>query len=70
LPPILSLPGGGTRERNSFLALGCVRAATLSLVVFSTHIAWALGPLDRDRDIRPNFAADGITSADIYRSFD
>jgi len=48
----------------AFRSLALVHAATLSLVVLSAHIASASSPLDRDRDIRPNLAADGITSDD------
>ena len=50
--------------RRVALRLVLVSVAAMSLVVMPSPIAGAPSPLEKDNDIRPNLAADGVTSDD------
>jgi hypothetical protein len=45
--------------------LALISVAAVCLVVLSAEIASASSPLDNDKDIHPNLAADGVTSDDV-----
>jgi hypothetical protein len=49
----------------AFRRFALINLAVTSLVFISAHIASASSPLESDRYIRPNLAADGVTSDDL-----
>jgi hypothetical protein len=52
-------------NKIAFRRLAVIHVAAVFLVVLSAHIASASSSVDSDKYIRPNLAADGVTSDDV-----